>query len=74
MPKKDKLPPGIHEISRETTPVQEEFISSEATPSRDVHDVPCPRCGKPRADWDGPGVKQGGEVYCCEACAREKKA
>ncbi|GEM_PF-5521397 len=69
MPKKESLPPGIHEVSRETIPVQEEFISPEATPSKDENDCPCARCGKPREDWDGPGLEKDDRFYCSEECA-----
>ncbi|MDD5348764.1 MAG: hypothetical protein PHQ12_01005 [Chthoniobacteraceae bacterium] len=69
MEKEPRFPPGIHEISRETTPVQEEFIQPEATPSRDLHDRPCPRCGKPRKQWDGEGATRMEVLYCSEECA-----
>ena len=69
MEKQPKFPPGIHEISRETMPVQEEFIRPEATPSRDVHETPCPRCGKQREKWDGEGVQRGDAIYCSKECA-----
>lgn len=72
--KEENLPPGIHRVSRESLRPQEgeEFIGPEATPSRDLHDPPCPRCGKERADWIGPGIKRGKEVYCSEECAGGK--
>jgi len=27
----------------------------------------CPGCGM---EFDWPGVEEGGEIYCCEACSR----
>ncbi len=33
---------------------------------------PCPRCGKPRAEWvenDGRGYMFGAQTYCSERCA-----
>ncbi len=73
--KEGKLPPGIHRISREAIPAKqgEEFIAPEATPSRDLHDIPCARCGKERADWTGPGVEKDGQFYCSEECARGER-
>ena len=72
MEKEPEETPEIHEISRMSIPVQEEFIAPEARPSRDEHDLPCSRCGKPRENWDGPGVERDGEVFCCEECAEKK--
>jgi hypothetical protein len=34
--------------------------------------TPCPRCGKPRAEWveeGGEGVMFGAQIYCSDACA-----
>lgn len=70
--RKSDTPPEIHEISREKTPVQEEFISPEATPSRDIHDIPCPACGKPRQNWEGEGVQRGEAVYRSKECAEKR--
>jgi hypothetical protein len=36
--------------------------------------TPCPRCGKPQAEWveqDGKGYGYGAQVYCSRACALE---
>ncbi|MBJ7613142.1 MAG: hypothetical protein JF924_12560 [Candidatus Dormibacteraeota bacterium] len=41
-------------------------MSAEAT------QLPCPRCGKPRAEWTehgGDGVTRAEVTYCSEACA-----
>ena len=70
---KNKLPPGIHEISREKTTVQEEFIAAEARPSRDVSEVPCPRCGKAREEWTGGGVQKGDAIFCSWECAEKNR-
>jgi len=38
--------------------------------------APCPRCGKPRAEWtenDGNGVARGDLTYCSAACAAEDR-
>ncbi len=69
--KAEHLPPGIHPISREEIGAEqaEEFIAPEATPSRDKNDLPCSRCGKPRENWDGPGLAKSGKFFCSEACA-----
>ena len=35
---------------------------------------PCPRCGKPRAEWtenEGDGYALGGRTYCSQGCAEE---
>jgi hypothetical protein len=66
------LASGNPPVSRESLPAREseEFISPEATPSRDPNDLPCAHCGKPREDWDGPGVEKEGLFFCSEECAK----
>ena len=42
--------------------------------SIDTAQIPCPRCGKPRAEWtenDGAGVARGDLTYCSARCAAE---
>ena len=38
----------------------------------DATEAPCPRCGKPRAEWTengGAGVSRGEVTYCSQECA-----
>ena len=44
--------------------------------SIDSAQAPCPRCGKPRAEWTengGSGVAHGDLTYCSETCAAEDR-
>jgi hypothetical protein len=44
--------------------------------SVDSTEAPCPRCGKPRAEWtenDGAGVAHDGLTYCSARCAAEDR-
>jgi hypothetical protein len=44
--------------------------------SVDATQLPCPRCGRPRAEWtenDGAGVTRAEVTYCSEACAAEDR-
>ena len=61
--------PRVHDISREATPVQEEFIEPQAEPSRDISEIRCARCGKPRREWEGIGIQRNNHLYCSEKCA-----
>ena len=39
-------------------------------------EAPCPRCGKPRAEWtenDGAGVARADLTYCSAECAAEDR-
>jgi hypothetical protein len=40
--------------------------------SEEATQLPCPRCGQPRAEWtenDGAGVRRGEVTYCSTPCA-----
>jgi hypothetical protein len=63
--------PGWGHTEKETmTQPQEEFIQQESTPSRDMSQVSCDWCGKPRKEWTGTGVIEGEKVYCCIECSQ----
>jgi len=58
------------ETEKETmTQPQEEFVAQKSVPSRDISQLQCARCGKPRKEWEGNGVESGGEYFCSPECA-----